>query len=184
MKSKIMFSLSLLAMATLLFNPPVAESAMISHLEIDGETQDRIEGSCDMEGREGTIMAYSFGHNVYIPRDTQGTPTGQRVHTPLKIFKEFDKSTPKLYRALITGERLTVRMRFYRIDPTGAEEHYFTILLEQALIVSITPSYPPVFLSENATYKHMETVAFTYRRIQWTWVVDGIEMEDSVEASR
>ena len=27
--------------------------------------------------------------------------------------------------------------------------------------------------------KHMEDVSFTYRKISWTWVLDGIESEDS-----
>jgi type VI secretion system secreted protein Hcp len=151
------------------------------HVELEGENQGQIEGSCDMEGREGTILAYAMNHDVHIPRDPQsGLPSGKRVHGPLTVQKEFDKASPKLYQALCTGEHMKhVTLKWYQIDATGAEEHYFTHRLEDAIVVMIKPYMPVAFLPENEPYRHMEEVSFTYKKIKWTWEKDGIEAEDS-----
>ncbi|MCP3922506.1 MAG: Hcp family type VI secretion system effector [Desulfobacterales bacterium] len=154
---------------------------MPAHLEITGNNQGAIEGSCEMEGRENTILVHSMDHNIHIPRDPQsGLATGKRVHGPLTILKETDKSTPKLYQALVTGENLSnVLIKWYRIDPTGAEEHYFTHEIEDAIIVEVKPFMPTSFLKENEPYRHMEKISFSYKKITWTWEVDGIASEDS-----
>jgi type VI secretion system secreted protein Hcp len=154
---------------------------MPCHLTLEGENQGAIEGSCDMEGREATILVYAFDHDVHIPRDPQsGLPSGKRIHGPISVTKEFDKASPKLYQALCTGEHMkNVTIKWYRIDPTGSEEHYFTHTLEDAIIVGIEPYVPVVFIKENEPYRHMEKVSFTYKKLKWTWEPDGVEAEDS-----
>ncbi|MBT8489523.1 MAG: Hcp family type VI secretion system effector [Deltaproteobacteria bacterium] len=155
--------------------------SMPSHLSLTGKNQGKIEGSCDIKGREGTILVYALDHTIEIPRDTHsGLPTGKRIHLPMTTTKEMDKSSPKLYQALTSGEQLSeVLLDFYRISPTGTEEKYFTTKLENAIIVSIEAFYPETFLPANEPYKHMEKVSFTYEKIIWTWQPDGIEAEDS-----
>ena len=162
---------------------PVVVSAPIpAHMELEGESQGWIEGSCEMEGREETILVWAMDHEVSIPLDDQSLlPTGRRVHHLLTITKEFDKSSPKLYEALCTGEHLSlVIIKFYRVDPRDTEEHYYTITLEDAIIVSMRSYFPNVFEEGSGLYKHMEDVSFTYKRIVWTWEPDGIESEDDL----
>lgn len=153
---------------------------MPAHMELEGKNQGKIEGSCEMQGREGTILIYAMKHHIHIPRDTHsGLPTGKRVHNPLAVVKEYDKASPKLYQALCTGEQFSnVTIKWYRIDPTGKEEHYFTTKLEDAIIVDMKPYMPETFLAPNEPYKHMEEVSFTYSKIIWTWEPDGIEAQD------
>jgi len=156
---------------------------MIAHLELEGENQGKIEGTCDQSGREGTIMVYAAEQLVHMPRDPQsGQPSGKRIHGPMTLVKEFDKASPKLYQALCTGEHLTAKIKWYRIDKAGMEEHYFTHSLEDAIIVSIKAYMPIAFLEPNEPYRHMEELALTYRKIKWTWEPDGIEAEDSWSA--
>ena len=154
---------------------------MTSHMEVTGKNQGKIDGSCDMEGRENTILVYALDHKVYIPRDPQsGLPSGKRIHAPLTIDKEVDKSSPQLYQALCSGEQMSnVTIKQYRIDPTGSEEHYFTITLEDAIIVEMSPYNPIAFLAQNEPYRHMEKVSFTYSKIKWKHEVDSKESEDS-----
>ncbi len=142
------------------------------HISLEGQTQGVIPGSCTAAGKEGTSVVVSFEHDVHIPLDTAGQPMGVRVHQPLSIVKLIDKASPLLYQALVTGERLVVELKWYRIDPTGGEEHYFTTKLEDAIIVAINPSL-----------LHMEDVSFTYRKIIWTWEPDRITAEDSTPHS-
>jgi len=85
---------------------------------------------------------------------------------------------------MITNERLDeVEIRFWRPNPTGAgeEQHYFTILLGDAFIVGITPSFPVNFRPETAHDPFMETVAFSYRTITWTYMDGGVTFQDTVD---
>ncbi len=154
---------------------------MPTHMTLEGENQGEIKGSCDMEGREDSILVYQVDHTIHIPRDPQsGQPSGKRVHGPFTIVKEFDKASPKLYQALATGERMKhVIIKYFRIDPTGMEEHYFSHELATAIVVNMRAYYPLTFIKQNEPYRHMEEVSFSYDKIKWTWEVDGIEAEDS-----
>lgn len=177
---KVLLAVVVLGVA-LLFIGDYGWAASPAYVEIQGEVQGDIQGSCTLQGREGNIVAYSFGHNIASPRDpASGLPTGNRQHSPLKILKEIDQSSPLLYRALCNNERLNkVKIKFYRINPkTRLEELYFTIELENAAIAGMTPSFPTAFLSQNESYHHMETVAFVYQKIVWTWVDGGITSQD------
>ncbi len=159
---------------------------MPSHLSLTGQNQGKIEGSCEIKGREGTILVYALDHTIEIPRDTHtGLPTGKRVHMPMTVTKEFDKSSPKLFQALVSGEQMTeVVLDFYRISPTGTEEKYYTTKLENAIIVTAESFFPESFLPSNEPYRHMEKISFTYEKIIWTWQPDGIEAEDDWKAPK
>jgi type VI secretion system secreted protein Hcp len=150
-------------------------------MSITGQTQGNIsEGACEMTGREDTILCQALDHEVYIPHDSQtGHPTGKRVHRELKVTKYFDKTSPLLYKSAATGEHMTeVKLDFYRITPGGSEEHYFTIRLEDAIIVSVKPWVPNALELENEILQYMEDVSFTYRKIYWTWEPDSIPTDD------
>jgi type VI secretion system secreted protein Hcp len=152
------------------------------HMSITGTTQGNIsEGACDQTGRENTILCQALDHKISIPKDIQsGAPTGKRVHGALKVTKVFDKASPKLFQALARGERLTeVKLEFYRINPTGNEELYFTIVLEDAIIMAINLWIPNCLDPDQASFTHMEDLDFSYGKIIKTWVIDGIEAEDS-----
>ena len=158
-----------------------ARAAMVSYMSLEGDNQGPIEGSVYAEGKEGTIAVYSLGHNLFVPYDqATGAPSDRRAHTPLRILKETDKSSPKLYQALATGERLNpVTIKFYHINRFGVEEQYYTIELRDAYIISITPSYPTTFVPDNEPYRHMESVGFVYGKIKWTHEIDAVQWEDS-----
>lgn len=159
---------------------------MPCHLTLEGEKQGRIEGCCDMQGREGSILVYELQHGVHMPRDPHsGLPTGKRVHGPFTVVKMIDKSSPKLFQALCTGEHMKhVTLKYYRINKQGIEEHYFSTTLEDAIVVSYYPSIPTTLMSANDPYGHMESVSFAYKKIKLTWEANGIEAEDSWAAPK
>jgi type VI secretion system secreted protein Hcp len=159
---------------------------MPAHMTLEGEKQGKIDGSCDMQGREKTILVEAFDHQVAIPRDPQtGLGTGKRVHGPFTITKMYDQASPKLYQALCSGEHMkNVEVKWYRIKADGTEEHYFTHKLEDAIIVTIKPNMPNCLDPGLGHFQHMEDVSFTYRKITWTWEPDGIEAEDDWKAPR
>ncbi len=159
---------------------------MPTHLTLTGEKQGKIDGSCEMQGRENTILVYGMDHAITIPRDPDtGLPTGKRKHGPLTVTKKYDKSSPKLYQALCTGEHMKdVTIKFYRTTKVGHEEHYFTTALEDAIVVAMEPYTPITLESTSGQYGHMEKVSFTYQKIKWTWEPNGIESEDSWTAPK
>jgi len=125
--------------------------ALPIHLELIGKHQGNIYGSCDMVGRENTILVQAINQRLFIPYNPQdGMPTGKCKHAPISIIKETDKSSPSLYQALVTGEKFSkVLFKYYRISPQGNEEHYFTQSLEDAAIISIAAKTPKTFFKKK-----------------------------------
>ncbi len=77
-----------------------------------------IKGGCDVQQREYSIEFKGFHHNLSTPTDNlTGKPTGKRIHSPMMIVKEFDYSSPYLYKAVATGQALQkAELKFYRIN--------------------------------------------------------------------
>jgi len=60
------------------------------------------------------------------------------------IVKEFDYSSPYLYKAVATGQNLkSAEIKWYKINDAGQEVEYFNMLLEGVRIVSISPTRAP-----------------------------------------
>lgn len=137
-------------------------------------------GNSYQKGHEDQALIKGFSHSISIPRDPQsGQPSGQRVHEPIVISKLFDKSSPLLYNALTKGETLTeVELKFYRTSYAGKPEHYFSIVLEDAIIVDID-SYVDNEEGMNKTQvAPMEKVSFAYRKITWRHETASTSGED------
>lgn len=160
-----------------------------AYLTIEGAVQGPITegtftaesvGNIYQEGHENEILVEAVNHTVTVPTDVQsGQPTGQRMHKPLVITKVFDKSSPLLYQALTTGEKLpTVELKWYRTSALGKLEHYFTTKLEDAIITNINARMPNCQDPGQAHFTHLEDISFTYRRIIWTHEVAGTSGED------
>ena len=154
--------------------------ALTAYMKIEHQTQGEMKGDCPQGGDKlDRILVYAVEHLVEIPKDTHtGLPTGQRIHHPITISKHLDQASPKLYKACCTGEQCTVTIDHYRISPTGIEEKYFTIKLEEAIVVSVRKHTPLTFLPENKPYTDMEDVSLTYSKITWTYNDGNIEYVD------
>jgi len=154
--------------------------AMTVYLKVTGKNQGAIDGDCTQKGREKLILCYEFAHDIEIPRDTHtGLPSGQRIHHPLKLTTHLGPHAPKLEQACCSGEHVDAELDFYRINEKGQEEHYYTIKMQDAILVQTRNYFPKTFLEENKPYLHMMEMEFTYETIIWTYEIDGIEAEDS-----
>ena len=90
-----------------------------------------------------------------------------------------DKSSPLIFNALTSGERLNkCRLEWYRTSSTGTQEHYFTIELEDAVIVDVQSRMPNCQDPNMSHFTHLEDVYFTYRKIVWTHEVSGTSGSD------
>lgn len=177
-----MFKLAgLLLIVAIAAMPAVSWAALNAYMKLTGETQGVIQGSVTQAGREDSILVIGMGHTVSAPYDAAtGLPTGKRQHRPIRIVKEIDKSSPKLFTALTNNENLTdVAIRFWRPGGSGQEVQYYTIELINAKIVSIMPNHSSVLSnSPDVDPDPMtETVTFVYQTIVVTWEDGGVTSE-------
>ena len=148
-----------------------------AHLWLEDENGSPVVGSCMIPLRLGSIELKSFSHCVTIPVDPHwGKLTGTRVHRPITIIKEFDQTTPLLYRAVCEGrtmKKATIKM--YRILDSGIEAEYFNIILENVKFTTVAP-----YLSPNGTSStHLETLELRYEAITWKYMEGNILYRDS-----
>ncbi len=160
-----------------------------AYMFIEGETQGVITEGCNtpesigndfQSEHENEFMVQAFEHKVYKPYSPQhGQPTGPREHGPLDVTKVFDQSSPLLYTAMVTGERLPeCVITWYRTDTDGTETAYFTHTLTDALIVSIEAYMPNCQDPNLKHFTHLEKVSLTFRKIKWTHTDGSTEGED------
>jgi type VI secretion system secreted protein Hcp len=154
---------------------------MPCYLTPQGTNQGKIEGSVKVKGHEGKILVQAIEPKVELPKSPQtGLPSGKRQHLGMTLTKEIDKSSPKIYQALCSGEQMSkATVEFYRISPKGTEEKYYTVELTNAVFVGARLWVPNCLSPEQKQLGHMEDFSLTYEKIVWTFVPDGIEAEDS-----
>jgi len=157
-------------------------------MSIEGEVQGNISsgagenksiGNLAKSGHEDEILVWKWNSGVTQPTDlASGGPSGTRVHDAVKITKMFDKSSPLLYKALCTGEKLTkVEVKFYRVEG-ASETHYFSITLEEAIVTEVK-AWMPNFQDKSQAYlQQMEDVSFRYKKILWENISTSTSTED------
>lgn len=122
-------------------------------------------GTGYQQGREDQIMVQALSHGILVPK---GASAGRRMHKPLIITKVIDKASPLINIALCSGEMLTqCRIEWYRPSAQGVQEHFYTLELEDALIVGADLLMPHCQDASSAHLTQLEKVHFSYRRIYW-----------------
>ena len=152
-----------------------------AYLSLQGAKQGQIKGGVTAKGREGQIAIYEFHHEIASPRDVaSGMATGKRMHKPMVVSKEIDKSTPLLHTALVTTENFPeVILRFYNSSSTGEETNTFTIKLTNANIASIADDMSLNKVEPGLRLPVLETITFTYQKIEWTWTDGALTASDN-----
>ena len=151
---------------------PTSPPGPFLKLQIDGND---IEGECTIASmdREGSIVCQAFDHEMRTPYDPATFQLkGQPIHGAVTIIRATDKTSPLLYKALCQNEPVNeAQFRFFRpsLGGEGAEEHYSTVLLENAYIVGIRRSF-----------QNLERVTFIYRDITWTYEPTGATHHESL----
>ncbi|MGP6134633.1 Hcp family type VI secretion system effector [Enterobacter chuandaensis] len=148
-----------------------------AHLWLEDENGSPIVGSCMMRTRRGSIELKSFSHGVTIPVDPGwGKLTGTRVHRPITIVKEFDQTTPLLYRAVCEGRVMKKGIiKMYRILESGIDAEYFNILMENVKFTTVAPFLTPNGISST----HLETLELRYEAISWKYMEGNIIYRDT-----
>jgi type VI secretion system secreted protein Hcp len=154
--------------------------AISVYLTVKGLKQGAFNGPVTDTGKAGTILVHSFDNEISIPLDpATGAPTGKRQHSPFRILKEIDQTSPKFWTALVNNETLsTCELDFWGPTPVGVQTRLYTISLTNAIIASVEESMLDDETTGNAGLPLQEEIAFTYQKITWTWVNGGITASD------
>jgi type VI secretion system secreted protein Hcp len=165
---------------------PLAANADNMFLKVTGQKSGLIKGGVIQKGREDSMKVTEYSYSIVSPRDpASGLPTGKRMHKPFVITMELDKASPLLFNALATNENLTtVELHLFRptmgaMAGTGVEALTMMFKLTNANIASF--SYKTVEAAGKAPVVMVE-VAFTFQKIEMTWVNGGITAIDDWEA--
>lgn len=145
-------------------------SAKVGTVKIVGQSQGTFFG-----GADNRMDVLSFSSSIVSPRDAaSGLPTGKRQHKPFTITKRIDKASVQLFQALVTNERLNT-VEFDLLSRAGGPA-YATVKLTNASVASRTAGD-----AGKTNHHDLETIEFTYQKIEWTFVDGGITAEDDWE---
>jgi type VI secretion system Hcp family effector len=134
-------------------------SSISMNLFIEG-----VEGESIIAGRENSITASGYSHSISNPYNLATGQVTAKQHSPLRVMKQIDKSSPKLQEKCVTGSVLpSVILKLY-YEPNG--KNFYTIELTNAQVTSFQ-GFSTVKPYEVPT----ETVSFTYESIKWTYTV-------------
>ncbi|MHA2224546.1 MAG: Hcp family type VI secretion system effector [Candidatus Hodarchaeales archaeon] len=134
-------------------------SSVGMYLKIEG-----IDGESTDAAHDKWIDVIAYSHSLYSDIDmaTGGErSTGSVKHSPLRITKKVDKTTPKLYEKCFTASFIpTATLEFW----SGGEspKRFFMIELQNVIISSVQ-GYGTV--DDRPT----ETVSIVYDKIKWTY---------------
>lgn len=155
---------------------PAARSASEFTVHIEGSKQGVFKGDCAQERLRTDICALRFHYDVMIGRAAHtGLTAGRVQHGPVVITKQVGASSPQLYQALLTSERLkTVVIEFRKTTSEGVEVVDYRIKLTDAFVVSLTQSTEKT----GTELAFLEDVAFSFRTISEESVTGGTSVED------
>jgi type VI secretion system secreted protein Hcp len=96
-----------------------------------------------------------------MPRDAaSGMATGKRMHKPITITKEWGASSPLLAKLMASGTPIpTVEIDLLTNTGKAKAGHY---KLTEVMITAIQPA------GGGGKTPQLETVSFTYQKIEWT----------------
>jgi type VI secretion system secreted protein Hcp len=144
-----------------------------AYLSLTGQKQGAINGPVTQKGRENSILVHAFRNEIDSPRDpASGLPTGKRIHKPIRILKEVDKTSPQLWSVLVENENLTRWvLKFWAPSAKGVEQQTYTVELTNASIASIKEYMEDNEEPAKASLPLLEEITFTYQKIEWTWML-------------
>ncbi|MGZ4290185.1 MAG: type VI secretion system tube protein Hcp [Gaiellaceae bacterium] len=138
----------------------------VGFLRVEGG-QGTIDGEATEKGHEKWITVVGFDGQATVPvvvgGGGGGAAAGKVELKPIVITKPIDKSTPKLFEALATGEHIPhVTLDLVRSGAGGAETFY-SVKLGNALVTDLHQ------FDEGKSDGHaLEQVSFVYQTIEIT----------------
>lgn len=145
------------------------------YMTIEGQQQGSISAGCStpesmgnkcQEAHLNEIMVLSYGHRM-----SNIDNLDRATHSPVIITKNVDKSSPLLAQALAQREPISCKIDFYRVNANSGQEKFYTVEIQQAVIVDLIVNAPHATHENEA--EPSEQLAIRYRDISWTHHIAG-----------
>ena len=139
------------------------------YMRITGKLQGLISAGCGSQASIGNkcqvghgdeIMVLSFNHSL-----SNTLNAIRSTHHPVIVTKLVDKASPLLGQAVDGREVVDCDIHFYCTHPAGHREKYFSVRLEDALIVAQDIDVPHAVLMTDQETE--ERLYIRYRTISW-----------------
>lgn len=145
------------------------------YMTIKGKQQGDISAGCStpesmgnkcQEAHLNEIMVLAYTHRM-----SNVDNIDRATHLPVMITKNIDKSSPLLAQALAQREPISCRIDFYRTTSNGSQEKFYTVEIQNAVIIDLITSTPHV--TQDNESEPSETLAIRYGDISWTHHIAG-----------
>ena len=110
-----------------------------------------------------TVQIFSTTFGLSAPTGAGGVPIGRINASPVALIKRFDRASPKLLRAALTHENLTIEITWF-MTFQGLTQKTVTIRLDDAVITDIQAAAD----LHGTTVSDAETVTVTYSRLTFS----------------
>jgi type VI secretion system secreted protein Hcp len=140
------------------------------------------ESSQQSVGRDKSIECIYFEHECDTARDaSSGQATGRRSYVPIVIRKRIDKSSPLIWKAMTTNQKIDGQFLFFRPNPSGdgTTQQFYTIVIGNGRVASMKQFVPDTTDRENDASQPLEEITFTFATINWTFTDGGISADDT-----
>jgi type VI secretion system secreted protein Hcp len=147
---------------------PEPNARDVAFMHVDGGSIGTVEGEATEKGHEKWITLSGYDGDATAPTATGaggGAGAGKVQLKPIVVTKPIDKSTPKLFQALVTGTRLpTVQIDFVRPDGVGGEEVFDSVKLEKVIVTDVHQSD-----AGTSSGRPLEQVSLDFQKIEITY---------------
>jgi len=142
-----------------------------------------------LSGNVTEIPIISLRFQVVSPRDPQsGLPTGKRQWRPIVVTKEWDSSSPMLYRAASSNELAEFKIEFGNSWLSFKNASLIDFRRPGGNVETFTFEYGGVVAGQGAAGRPVQSeseltqLMFTYQKITWTWNDGGKTAMDDWES--
>jgi type VI secretion system Hcp family effector len=81
-----------------------------------------------------------------------GMATARRVYKGIKCTKKVDKTSPLIFKALVSNQLVDASFKFYRSSPDGREDQFLTITIKSARVSNIRQTVVNGNLMEDVVF--------------------------------
>lgn len=133
----------------------------------------KIEGESRDDKHPKWLEIESWEHNISQPRSATASSAGGHTaerceHSDMVFTKDIDSTSPSLWLACSQGDTFKkVTIEYFRASGKEAVK-YLEIVLNNAIIGSVSPSVVDEGLPK-------ETFALKYASVKWTYTLQGID---------
>ena len=139
-----------------------------------------IKSAVKIQGREDSAEVHTFDYHVSVPSDrNSGILMGVREHSEVVLGKQFDAASPVLFNICCRGVTLQkLRLEWFKINPTGKEENYFTHIFSNVNIVKYRQHMQHVKDAAFKHHGHQEEVSLRFQKIEMLYPNGNISAAD------